>query len=131
MDIENLEAKSDSELSEYQALYGPRSIVDFLCQNEWQRRDRESKYKLDEALLKNQHELNLIILEKQLSITKVSIIVGFAGILAGVILGAALENVKAKECNKLQELPSTISAKSSRTTSEVETSLPRKEKAEP
>ncbi len=107
---------SDEELARWQA--GLKTSTDhyILADKEWQRRARKEQHDLNLTLLKNQHDLNLQILNKQSKLTKLSIVVGFIGIILGVILGAYLPTSLSRESQVNQkeslkpQLQQTVSA---------------------
>jgi len=89
--MEDLEDKSYRALAQWQAGWKPSTDKYILAELEWERRAREKQHLLDQELLNNQHELNLIILEKQSKLTKFSIAVGFIGVVIGAVLGAFMQ----------------------------------------
>jgi hypothetical protein len=91
--MDDLKNKSDQELAQWQAGWKPSTDKYILAEIEWANRAREKQHKLDQALLKNQHDLNLLILEKQSKLTKLSISVGFIGVIVGALLGAYMQAV--------------------------------------
>jgi len=88
--MENLKNKNDEQLAEWQAGWKPSTDNYILANNEWENRARARKHELDLSLLEKQHELNLEIVKEQSKLTKVSISVGFIGVILGAILGASL-----------------------------------------
>jgi len=88
--MENLKNKSDEELAIWQAGWKVLNENYILANNEWEKRARARKHQLDLSLLEKQHELNLTIVKEQSKLTKVSISVGFIGVILGAVLGASL-----------------------------------------
>ncbi|ODC02034.1 hypothetical protein A3197_21550 [Candidatus Thiodiazotropha endoloripes] len=90
--MDDLKNKSDQELAQWQAGWKPSTDKYILAEIEWANRAREKQHQLDQALLKSQHDLNLIILDKQSKLTKLAISVGFIGVLVGALLGAYMQS---------------------------------------
>jgi hypothetical protein len=114
--MDDLKNKSDQELAQWQAGWKQYTENYILAEIEWANRAREKQHKLDQALLQNQHDLNLLILEKQSKLTKLSISVGFIGVVVGALLGAYMQsalsssnssasiNDEYKESNKIESI---------------------------
>lgn len=79
MTIDDMKTKTDAELATIQARHHHQEEPYILAEKEWQRR-----------LMNEQNELNKELLDKQSKLIKLSIVVGFSGIVIGAIIGAAL-----------------------------------------
>ncbi len=96
-----LPEKDDDELAVLGERNHPLSAEGILLNKEWQRRLLKEQQELSKAvmleqhelnrqLMLEQHELNKKILDKQSKLTKLSIAIGFGGIIVGAVIGSAL-----------------------------------------